>query len=69
MSTKSSLYLNTNEKDVYGHKLTIHIYKDMHESDGVVVLELYCTVCNCSYKLIMDSHLGKQLVQMLKPEN
>jgi hypothetical protein len=65
MSTKSSLYYEHHKEDE-GHKLNIHIYEEMHQPVGTVIVELSCAVCNCSYKFLMDRHLGEQLAERLK---
>ena len=65
MSTKSSLTFSSNCKDD-DHNLCWHLYNDMHQCDDVIVVEFYCSKCYCSYKMLMDNHLGKQLVDILK---
>jgi len=67
MSTKGSLFHSgAGRLDCKEHKLEIHIYTDMHESNDDVVVEFNCSTCYCSYKLLMTKHLGFQLVELLK---
>lgn len=63
MSTKSTLYLSNPDGS---HKLQIHIFKDLHEANEKMVVEFECSTCYCSYKFLMDDHLGEQLANMLK---
>ena len=64
MSTKSTItnFGCNNDK----HKLSWHIYKDLHESEDYIVFEFFCSTCYCSYKFIMNEHLGIQLAKILK---
>lgn len=68
MSTKSTLFYNgvEHKASCSKHKLGIHAYKDLHQPGDTIVFEFYCSTCYCSYKFLMDEHLGKQLVELLK---
>ena len=66
MSTKSTLSVSRGTKKE--HKLQWHIFKDMHEPDGSVVVELSCSTCNCFYQFLMSEHLGKQLADIFEKE-
>ena len=65
MSTKSTL-THKGEDNQEGHKLSWHVYKDMHQAEDTIVFELSCSTCYCHYTFLMDEHLGNQLAGILK---
>lgn len=68
MSTRGSLYCTDGPHNpkCTEHKLHIHVYTDIHESDDVVCVEFSCSTCYCEYKFLMAKHLGEQLAKQLK---
>lgn len=66
MSTKSTIYEKSYNRNCEGHKLEIHIYKEMHAPDDTIMVELSCSICNSYYSFLMIEHLGIQLAHQLQ---
>lgn len=67
MSTKTTLFSGGSEYGENGkHEIGIHIYKELHEPEESVIVEINCSTCYCNYKFLMTEHLGMQLANILK---
>lgn len=64
MSTKSSISYLGHDSD-HSHTLCAHIYNEMHQPKGTVVVEFWCSTCYCHYEFLMNEHLGKQLAKLI----
>jgi hypothetical protein len=64
MSTKSTI-ICTEDIGKARHKLDFHVFTEMHEP-GMVIFDIGCSTCNCTYKFSMVEHLGEQFAKLLK---
>ena len=66
MSTKSSIVFHCPDEKKCNHKLRIHSFKDMHQVEGTICFQFWCSTCHCTYEFLMDEHLGEQLNEILR---